>query len=307
MGIKVFAPATIANLSVGFDVLGVALNTPGDDVLIKKSNKNGLKITRIKGGKKLPLDIKKNTAGYAAYRLLEHLGETNYPLDMEIHKNMPFGSGMGSSAASAVAGVFAVNELLGRPLEKKELLPFAAAGEQLASGGIHLDNVAPSLLGGLTLIRDSKEFKTTRIFTPKGLVFLVIHPHIQILTSESRSKIKMTIPLSSTIKQTSNIAGFIAGCYTSDFDLIKESMIDNIIEEQRMGSIPHYIEMKELAMKYGALGFNISGSGPAMFALCRNSLDIQNIKEAAEKLYADNKIDIDCYISEINQEGAYKY
>ena len=307
MGIKVFGPATIANLAVGFDILGVSLDTPGDDIIIKKGKEKGLKITKIRGGKSLPTDIMKNTAGYAAYRLMEHLGDTEIPLEMEIHKNMPFGSGMGSSAASAVAGAMAVNEILGRPLEKKALLPFAVAGEELVSGGLHLDNVAPSLLGGITLINDTELMEVTRIYAPKGLIFLLIHPHIKILTSESRSKLKQMIPMPAVIKQTANIAGFIAGCYTSNFDLIQKSLTDHLIEDQRSGGIPLFREMKNLALRHGALGFSISGSGPAMFALCRNSRDLENIKDAAHRLYADHKIAMNTYISKINHEGAFKY
>ena len=307
MGIKVFAPASISNLAVGFDILGVALEAPGDDIIIKRNDKKGLSISTIRSGKSLSSSIMENTAGYAAHKLLDHLGELDCGLEMEIHKNIPIGRGMGSSAASAVAGVMAVNEILGKPLEKRALLSFAAQGEYIASGAIHLDNVAPSLLGGITLIRDTPTMDIQRIHAPIGLVFLVICPNVKIYTKESRGKLSTVVPMDKFIQQTANIGGLIAGCYTSNFDLIQRSLIDHVIEEQRKDDIPLYDQMKTLALEHNALGFNISGSGSSMFALCKNSLDLENIRSAAMALYTDKKIEITCYASNINHEGAIKY
>ena len=225
MGIKVFAPASISNLAVGFDVLGVALEAPGDDIIIKKNDKKGLSISTIRSGKSLSSSIMENTAGYAAHKLLAHLGELDCGLEMEIHKNIPIGRGIGSSAASAVAGVMAVNEILGKPLEKKALLSFAAQGEYIASGATHLDNVAPSLLGGITLVRDTPTMDIQRIHAPMGLIFLVICPKIKIYTKASRSKLNLMVPMDKFVQQTANIGGFIAGCYTSNFDLIQKNYL----------------------------------------------------------------------------------
>ena len=169
-GIKVFAPASVANVACGFDILGFALEKPGDEIIVRFSDTPKLKITKITGlkGLKLPYEVEKNTAGFAAQRLLDHLGESNRGIEMEIHKKMPFGSGLGSSAASAVAGAMAINELLRRPLSKRELLPFAVLGEQVADNAYHADNVAPSLLGGMIFIRDNLTLDVHRIPIPRG-------------------------------------------------------------------------------------------------------------------------------------------
>ena len=187
-GIKVFAPATVANVAVGFDILGFALERPGDEIIARFSDTSGLRITRITGARgKLPFDVGKNTAGFAALKLLEHLGEERRGIELEIHKMMPFGSGLGSSAASAAGGVMAVNELLGRPLEKRALLPFAVLGEQIADGAYHADNVAPSLIGGMVLIRSNEDLDVHRLPIPAGIHATVIYPHVEILTKDARS------------------------------------------------------------------------------------------------------------------------
>ncbi|MEE9438959.1 MAG: homoserine kinase [Saprospiraceae bacterium] len=306
--VKVFAPATIANVAVGYDVLGFAINGPGDVVILKKGTQPGLKISEIFGAKgKLPLDPEKNTAGYSALRFLESIGAQKEALEMTIYKKMPFGSGLGSSAASAVAGVFAVHELLKVGLDKRALLKFAVAGEQIADGAWHADNVAPSLLGGMNLIRDNKTLDIHKIHIPKGLQAVVIYPHITVLTKDSRAILSDTLTLKSHIIQNGNLGGFIIGMYNSDFELIKRSLEDVIIEPQRAKLIPYFYEMKNLAMEAGALGFSISGAGPSMFALVNNSLVAEDIVEKAKALYKNNKIRIKTYISDINQEGAYMY
>ena len=193
-GIKVFAPASVANVAVGFDVLGFALEAPGDEIIVREGKQPGLMISEIQGaGGKLPYDIMKNTAGYAAHRLLQFVEETDRPLEMEIHKKMPFGSGLGSSAASAAAGVFAVNEFLKTGLTKYEILRFAVEGEQIADGAFHADNVAPALLGGMIMIRDNETLDIKKLHIPSGLFVSVIYPHIEILTKESRGILKQEV------------------------------------------------------------------------------------------------------------------
>ena len=306
--VKVFAPASVANVGVGYDILGFALEQPGDDILVREGKQPGLVISEIKGGKgKLPTDILKNTAGYAAYRLMEHLGVTDTPIEMVIHKKMPFGSGMGSSAASAVGGVYAVNEYLKTGLSKSEILRFAVEGEEIADGSFHADNVAPSLLGGMVLIRDNPTLDYKKIHLPKGLHVAMIHPHIKILTKDSRDILKDTVPLDLVIKQSGNLAAFIAALYTSDIDLLSRCVQDVIIEPQRSQLIPHFDHIKEMTMNEGALGFSISGAGPAMFALCANSLIAENIVTRVELFLAENKIGNTCFVSKINNEGAVKY
>jgi homoserine kinase len=306
--VKVFAPASVANVAVGYDILGFALDKPGDDVLVKKSNSPGLKVVEIKGAKgKLPFEIEKNTAAYAAHRLLQHLGAEDAPIDMIIHKKMPFGSGMGSSAASAAAGAFAVNEMLRTGLTKREILRYAVEGEQVADGAFHADNVAPALMGGMVLIRDNHTLDVKKLHVPKGLAITIIHPHVKVLTKESREILSDQVPLNKVIQQSGNLASFIAAMFTSDMDLLSRCIQDVIIEPQRAKLIPHFYELKEMAMAKGALGFSISGAGPAMFAMCANSLIAEKIQEKAERILTDYKISNTCFISGINQEGAFRY
>jgi len=303
--VKVFAPASVANVGVGYDVLGFALEEPGDYVILRYGTKPGLVINEITGDKgKLPREVLKNTAGYAAHRFLADIGELDMPLEMTIQKKMPFGSGLGSSAASAVAGVFAVKELLRKSMHKSEILKYAVEGEQIADGAFHADNVAPSLLGGMVLIRDNPTLDVTKLYIPKGLLAVVIHPNIKILTKDSRNILSETITLNQHISQSGNLATLVAALYNSDFDKISRCLNDVIIEPQRARLIPYFYEAKEAAMKLGALGFTISGAGPSMFALCNNTLIAENISAALKKIYKDKRIRNTTYISAINQEGA---
>ncbi len=306
-GLKVFAPASVANVACGFDVLGFALEKPGDEIIVRFSDKPGLRITTITGAKgKLPFEVEKNTAGFAAQRLLEHLGETERGIEMEIHKKMPFGSGLGSSAASAVAGVMAVNELLKRPLEKRELLHFAVLGEQLADGAYHADNVAPSLIGGMILIRNNASLDVHRLPLPQGIYASVLYPHVKILTKDARAVLSDQVSLSKCIEQSGNLAGLVVGLYNGDLDLISRSLNDVIIEPQRAQLIPHFYDVKEAAMNAGAMGCSISGAGPSIFALSANSLIAENVGIAMKNVMHDAKIPNELFVSPINQEGAIK-
>jgi len=306
-GVKVFAPASIANIAVGYDILGLALDNPGDEVIVRKGTKDGLVISKISNGKSLSKELEKNTAGLAALRLLQHLGEENMPIEMELIKKMRLGTGLGSSAASAVAGVMGINEYLGKPLQKSELLRFAVEGEQVADGSWHADNVAPSLFGGIILIRDNKTLDWKRIYVPEHLSLVMVHPHLKILTSESRALLNDTVSLDNLIAQTGNLAALVAAFYTSDFNMIRRSLTDHIIEPQRKKLIPHFDRIKEIALENDALGFSISGAGPSMFALCENSFIAENILSAVESYYMNEKTDVDVFISGINKTGAYKY
>ncbi len=302
-GLKVFAPATVANLACGYDMLGLALDKPGDEVVVRFSDQPGLRITKITGGK-LPYEVSKNTAGFAAYKLLEYLGETDRGIEMEIHKKMPFGSGMGSSAASAVAGVMAVNELLRRPLTKRELLPFAVDGEQIASGARHADNVAPSLIGGIILVRDNATLDVHRLPVIKGLRVVVVYPHIEILTKESRAILSDQISLTQMVQQTGSVGGLVTALFTSDLELLQRSLRDVVIEPQRSKLIPGFTQVQESAMKAGALGCSISGAGPSIFALCGNSFVAENAGTAMQQVFAEKGIESDLFLSGINQAGA---
>lgn len=303
-GIKVFAPASVANVACGFDILGFAIEKPGDELIARFSNTPGLKISKITGAKgKLPYEIEKNTAGIAALKLLEHLGESERGIEIEIHKKMPFGSGLGSSAASAAAAVMAINELLRRPLTKRELLPFAVLGEQVADGAYHADNVAPSLLGGIQLIRNNATLDVHRLPLPRGLFAVVVYPQVEILTKNARNILSDTVKLKQCIQQTGNLGGLIIGLYNSDIELIRRSLQDVIIEPQRAQLIPHFQAVKEAALSNDALGCSISGAGPSIFALCANSITAELVGTAMQKVFTDAKIENQLFISPINQEG----
>lgn len=306
--IKVFAPASVANVACGFDILGFALEKPGDEIIARFSKTPGLRITKITGAEgKLPYDVNRNTAGFSAQKLLEHLGETNRGIELEIHKKMPFGSGLGSSAASAVGGVVAVNELLGRPLEKKELLPFAVLGEQIADGAYHADNVAPSLLGGMVLIRSNQTLDVHRLKVPEGLYVTVLYPYVKILTKDARAVLSENVSLKKTIEQCGNLGGLIVGLFNSDFDLIARSLKDVIIEPQRAKLIPHFYDIQSAALKAGALGCSISGAGPSIFALSKGRQTAENVGEAMKRILSDTDIEHELFLGPINMKGAIKY
>ncbi|MCC6463243.1 MAG: homoserine kinase [Saprospiraceae bacterium] len=305
MGIKVFAPASIGNIGVGFDIMGLALERPGDEVIARKSNTPGLRITKITGHSgKLPYEVEKNTAGVAAQRFLEYIGETEKGIELEIHKKMPLGSGLGSSAASAVGAVLAVSELLRTGLSKRDLLPFACQGEQLASGSFHADNVAPSLLGGIILIRDNPTLDVHRLHVPRGMYVVVVYPQIQVLTRDARALLRPEVPMADYVRQSANLSGFIVGLFNGDIGLIGRSLRDDIIEPQRAGLITGFYDVKEAALAEGVLGCSISGSGPSVFAICPNSLVAENAGQAMQRAFARHRVESQVYLSAVNQEGA---
>ncbi len=304
---KCFAPASVANVAVGYDVLGFALEELGDEIIIREGKEKGLKIKTIRNRGKLSYDPLKNVAGFAALKMMEHLDIVDMPIEIDLNKNMPIGTGMGSSAASAVAGAFAVNAFLDWPCKMHEVLKCATMGEQLADGSWHADNVAPSLYGGFVLIRDNETLDVIGLPTIEGLRAVVIYPHVKVLTKDSRNILSNKVDLQSHIKQSGNLAAFVAAMYKSDIELLGRALEDIIIEPQRAALIPHFYQMKEAALSAGALGFSISGAGPSMFALCANSVIADNIEDAAKKLYKEEGKEVTVYNSKINLEGAKKY
>ncbi|MEO0472173.1 MAG: homoserine kinase [Bacteroidota bacterium] len=305
--VHVFAPATVANVACGFDTLGFAIQRPGDDVVVRFSNTPGLTISKITGDQgKLPLMPEKNTAGVAALDLMQQLGVVQ-GIEMEIHKGIPIGSGLGSSACSAVAGALAVNELMGRPLSKVELLPAALKGEAIASGGaIHADNVGPCLLGGMVLVRSNKDLDTVNIPTPEDLYAAAVLPNLEILTAEARSILRTEIPMSDAVTQWGNLGGMIAGLTQADYGLISRSLQDVIAEPYRSKLIPHFYEAKQAALNAGALGCSISGAGPAMFALCRGDEAAFRVAIAMQYVFMDAGIGCERFVSTINMHGAVR-
>jgi homoserine kinase len=305
--VRVFAPASVANVAVGFDILGFALDKPGDEIRVSFADRQtgGLQIIAIHGAdNKLPLVVEKNTAGFAAQQLLQHLGKENLAIDMEIHKKMPFGSGLGSSAASAAAGVMAVNALLDYPLSKEDILHFAVLGEQIADGAYHADNVAPSLLGGMILIRNNEDLDVHQLPIPDELYAAVVHPEVEVLTKDARDVLSDKVCLKQSIEQNGNLAAFILGLVNADYELMSRALKDVIIEPQRAKLIPHFYEVKNAAVKAGALGCSISGAGPSIFALCRGLAAAQKVGAAMENIFIQAKIDNQLYVSKINQKGA---
>ncbi len=308
-GIKIFAPATVGNVACGFDVLGLSIEGLGDELIARQVDEPGLRIVKITGAKgKLPYEVEKNTAGLAGLRLLQHLGkEQEIGIEFELRKKMPFGSGLGSSAASAVAGAMAVNELLKRPLEKRDLLPFALAGESIATGtAAHADNVAPSLLGGIILVRSSNPPDVHRLPAIPGLQVTIISPKLEIMTKEARSILSSQVPLSDFVQQSANLGAFVAAMYRQDITLLGRCLKDIIIEPQRAKLIPHFSEVQDAALEAGALGCSISGAGPAIFALSSNSLIAEAVGNAMSSTWEKYGIEHTIYQSPINLEGARK-
>jgi len=299
--IKIFCPATIANLSCGFDVLGLCLATAGDEMIVRKSDVKGVRITKIVGAD-LPLETENNVAGVAALAMLEEV-ETDFGFEIEIYKHIKAGSGIGSSAASSAGAVFGINELLGRPFTRKELVKFAMQGEKLASGNAHADNVAPALLGGFTLVRSSNPLDIIKIDSPSELYATVVHPQIELKTSDARSVLKQTVSLKSAITQWGNVGGLVAGLYTQDYELIGRSLHDEIIEPIRSMLIPGFDLIKQTAYENGALGSGISGSGPSIFALSKGKENADKIASAMSAVYEEMKLPYEIHVSKVNDEG----
>ncbi len=302
--IKVFCPATIANISCGFDVLGLALDSVGDEMIITKVEEPGIRITKITG-QELPLETSKNVAGVAAMALLDSYKET-VGFEIEILKNIKAGSGIGSSAASAAGAVWGINKILNQPFTDIELVKFAMQGEALASGVAHADNVAPALLGGFSLVRSYEPLDVVKINTPSELYATVIHPQIEIKTSDSRKILKTSITLKDGVKQWGNVGGLVAGLFLEDYELIGRSLEDHIVEPIRSMLIPAYNEVKEETNKAGALGTGISGSGPSIFSLSQGEHTAKKVAEAMEGVYKTIGVAYDIYVSKVNEEGMYR-
>ncbi|RZJ66660.1 MAG: homoserine kinase [Flavobacterium sp.] len=299
--IKIFSPATIANLSCGFDVLGLCLDNVGDEMTVRKIDERTVRISKIEGAD-LPLETQKNVAGVAALAMLREW-ETDFGFEIEINKKIKAGSGIGSSAASSAGAVFAINELLGRPYELKDLVKFAMQGEKLASGSAHADNVAPALLGGFTLVRSYDPLDVIRIESPEELFATVVHPQIELKTADARSVLKQNITLQNAIVQWGNVGGFVAGLYTKDYDLIGRSLQDKIVEPIRGMLIPGFDQLKSAAQSHGALGSGISGSGPSVFALSRGEETARNVASAMSRVYDQINVPYEIHVSKVNPGG----
>jgi len=302
--IKVFAPATVANVACGFDILGFALSGIGDELEAEITNTGIFEIAEIKGCDGLPTAPEKNVATVAASALLADYGK-NPGFIFKMNKTVLPGSGLGSSASSSAAAVFAVNELLGKPYSKEKLVEFAAQGEKAASLKAHYDNVSPSILGGFTLVRSNDPLDIIKLSYPEELVAVIAHPQVEVKTSDAKKILKQDVKLKDAITQWGNVAGLTAGLLTSDFDLIGRSMVDVIVEPVRSMLIPHYDAVKEASLSAGALGCSISGSGPSIFSLCQGEEDANKVLDAVKKVYANSGLNVLYYVSKINNQGAH--
>ncbi len=302
--IRAFAPATVANVSCGFDIFGFAVEAPADEVIITLTAKPGVTIKQITGDDgRLPLEPSRNTSGVAVQAFLKEIGSSQ-GADIVLHKNLPLGSGMGSSAASSVAALVAINHLYDSPFSREQLLPFAMEAERIACGSAHADNVAPSLLGGFVLIRSYSPLDVAKIPTPAGLFCTLVHPHLELKTEDSRRVLKSSIPMKDAITQWGNIAGLVVGLMKPDFGLITRSLQDVIAEPIRAVLIPGFDNIKAVAIHNGALGCGISGSGPTIFSLS-TELDIaERVGAEIQKQFVGMKLKSDVFVSKINQMGA---
>lgn len=315
--VTAFAPASVANVGCGFDIMGFAINGTGDKATVScvsdglpennSFDKHAPDQIAMSGfyADLIPSDRAKNTAGVAVDAYLKATGNQNVLLKIALEKNLPLGSGLGSSAASSVAAVFAVNKLFGNPLSTRELIPFAMEGERVACGTAHADNAAPSLLGGFVLIRSYNPLDIIQIKCPDELYCAVLHPHIELKTSDARRILKRDIPMSDVIMQSANAAGFMVGLLTEDYDLLGRSISDLLAEPRRILLIPGFEAAKQAALGAGAIGCGISGSGPSIFALCKGEVKAKQVAEIIRGCFSDAGLVSDAFVSPLNAPGAF--
>ncbi|WP_449440155.1 homoserine kinase [Pedobacter steynii] len=302
--IKVFAPATVANVVCGYDVLGFAVNQPGDEVIMTLTEGKGITISKITGDDgKLPLNPAKNTVSASVQHYLNHIGKPDLGVEIELHKKMPIGSGLGSSSASTVAGLFAINTLMDNLLTNKELVPFAMKGEELACGYGHADNVAPALMGGFVLIRSYQPLDIISLPFPEEMHAAIVYPEVDVPTKDARQMIRSKVLLKDAVTQWGNVAGLVSGLFMKDYDLIGRSMTDILVEPTRSILIPDFYKLRSIAMKNGAVGFGISGSGPSVFALTKDADTANKITEKLKQHLKSISINSLSFVSEVNKKG----
>ena len=302
--VKAFAPATVANVCCGFDILGFAVDSPGDEVILTEKSEQGVVVKRIVGdGGRLPLDANLNTSSVAVQSFLGAIG-SNKGIEIELFKNLPLGSGMGSSAASAAAALVGINHLFGNPLTREQLIPHAMEAERIACGSAHADNVGPSLLGGFVLVRDYHPLDVVKIPVAANLYCTLVHPQIEFKTEDARRVLKSSVNLKDAITQSGNTAGLMVGLMSGDNNLISRSLKDVIAEPVRSVFIPGFEAVRSEAIKVGALGCGISGSGPTMFALSASHEIALRVGETMQLQFLKYHLKSEAYVSRINLEGA---
>ena len=298
-----FAPASVGNVAIGFDILGLSVGAIGDRATVRIIREPEVRIKAIRGVvADLPMEAAKNTAGRALQAMREALA-LPFGLELELDKGIPLASGLGGSAASAVAAVVAANAVLPQPCGQLELLKFAMQGEAVASGALHVDNIAPSLYGGLVLTVGIDQPRVKQIPVPPAVRAVVVHPHMFLSTRQARAILKGSVEMKDFVWQTANLAGFISGCYTNDIDLLRECFEDVVIEPQRAALIPGFGEVRRAAISAGALGCSISGAGPTMFALCLESHALA-VREAMVVEFSHHGLASDHWTTAIEPVGA---
>ena len=299
--VRIFSPGTVSNVGCGFDTLGFCLDSIGDEMIIRKKSEKGIKISSIKGFN-LPLETESNVAGVSALEMYNDL-DIDYGFEIEIIKKIKPGSGIGSSGASAVGSVFGMNYLLGSPFDKMQLINYALKGEALASKVEHADNIAPAILGGFTLVKSIKPLDVIKLPSPTDLYSVIVHPQIEIKTSESRSILPTKIPLKDAVIQWSNVGSLVHSLHTSDYKLLKKSIKDIVIEPYRRKLIPYFSDIRNIAVKSNGLGTSISGSGPSIFSLCKGLRSAKEIESKQRQFMENTEIKFHTYISKINTQG----
>jgi homoserine kinase len=295
-----FAPASTSNLAVGFDILGHPVGPLGDRVtVVRRAGAGVLAVT----GECVPADPALNTATVGVMRMLDDV-RPGFGVEVHVAKGIPLGSGVGGSAASAVAGVVAANALLPEPLQPRELFRYALAGEAVASGAIHGDNVAPALFGGLVLVRSAEPADVVTLPVPASLRCAIALPRMRLDTRTSRGVLPASFPLHTVIEQTANLAGVVAGCCTGDLGLVARSMKDVLVEPHRAVLIPGFAEVQEAALAAGALGCSISGGGPAIFAWCDGDEGAEAVRAAMVAAFARSGVPADGWVSRVDGPGA---
>ncbi|MCB0489316.1 MAG: homoserine kinase [Cyclobacteriaceae bacterium] len=302
--ITAFAPATVSNVNCGFDVLGFAMEGPGDEVQLALNDLQEVRITKILPETvKLSTDPMKNTAGVAIRSYLKAI-DSSQGVDVVLTKNLPLGSGMGSSGASAAAALIGINKLMGNKLSNEELVPHAMEAERIACGSAHADNVAPSIMGGFVLVRSYHPLDIVKIPSKANLWCALVHPQIELRTEDSRKVLPEKVEIKKAISQTGNIAGLMIGLMKPDLPLLSRSLVDEIAEPHRIQFIPGYLEIKKQAKAAGATGSGISGSGPSIFALGETREVAEQAGERIQSVFKVNNVTSEVYVSPISDVGA---
>jgi len=299
--IKIFAPATVANVSCGFDSLGFAVDAIGDQMTFTKTAEKGVQITNITGAD-LTYNVDENAASAVVKKMLNAANAT-FGIALTIHKGFSPGSGLGSSAASAAGAAFGANQLLGDMYSNLELTKFAMFGEKVACGSAIADYVAAAIFGGFILVRSYEPLEIIKLPVPNELRVVAIHPQITIKTKDARDVLPIKIPLKDAVTQWANVGGLISGLYTDNYNLISNSLVDIIAEPSRKSLIPFFDDIKNSAIKAGALGAGISGSGPTVFALCKGDIVAKAVYKSIEESYKNTGIDFEIFVSKVSPEG----